>query len=94
MSVIYRLYTEDINRDEILELTEKSFPEFSILTGQGSWQGQTENSLVIEIIQGNEVDNILEAVDASIFLLAANIREMNDQQAVMVTKQPIQSFIV
>jgi len=94
MSTIYRIYTEDLNRDKVLALVGEHFVAYTVLTGTGAWEDKLEDSLVIEIIQDTEADQILQAIDSSVFLLAARIKNMNRQDSVLVTKQPIETFSV
>ena len=48
----YRIYTEDIHRHTILkEATERFAEGFTVLNGQGCWNGEQEPCLIIEIIR-------------------------------------------
>ncbi len=85
--VTYRIYTEDINRDRVKRFIEKSFQSYTLFTGEGVFNGASENSLVIEIIAsctpGNE-DAIKE--------IAQRIKFSNQQQVVLITKTNTQVF--
>ena len=76
---IFRIYTEDLNRDEIEKIVAAEFEDFTEIPAVGYFHGQKENSLVIEIVgrvDPAKVENVAEA-----------IRESNRQQAVMVTEE-------
>lgn len=78
----FRIYTEDKHREEISEETAACFANFTIYLVEGCYQGQSEHSLVIEIV----------ATEASYVLvktLAESIKHLNNQQAVCLTIQDI-----
>ena len=84
---LYRLYTEDIPGAE--QLVHWGFEGFTILQAQGYWKGQSESSLVIEILaEGTEHD------EAKIFALAERIKACNKQESVLVTAQIIEAKFV
>src|ERR1700692_299579 len=71
----YRLYTEDIHRDWIVELLNSRFNGFTLIPTIGGWKGATENSLIIELF-GVERESVMEA--------ASKIASFNHQDAVAV----------
>jgi hypothetical protein len=75
-AVVYRLYTEDLGN--LTELASRYFSGFTLLFGNGVWQGVGESSVVIEVI-GTTAD--LE----QIAYLAEDIRRENNQSSVLVT---------
>jgi hypothetical protein len=74
---MYRIYTEDLNREQIEAIIGKSFDSFTVLPAVGYWHGHKENSLVIEV----DTDDKLSVVAA-----ASRIKEQNHQEAVLVTE--------
>jgi hypothetical protein len=75
--MLYRIYTE--NFANLPELVARYFGGATIYDGLGLWQGgQQEQSAVIEII-GHENDL------QSVTFLAADIKQVNSQQSVIVT---------
>lgn len=85
--MLYRIYTEDLNRERIGDLATLRLPQgFTLLDGRGCWNGNCENSLVIEAAG----DNIESAVTA----LAADIKRENHQQAVLVVSIPAESELI
>lgn len=77
--MLYRLFTEDLNRGLIETLAKSVYDAFTIFTGKGYWKGQAENSLVLEVISDDSPE------EASKFRgLARRIKEANGQQAVLV----------
>jgi hypothetical protein len=89
MSILYRIYTEDRNRGDIIEYVSSFFWNgFTTLNGVGYWHGQAESCLVIEIIHDSE--------DAEITVknIARWIQKHNAQESVAVTKQEIEVWTI
>ena len=74
---MFRIYTEDVNREEIERIVSARFEGFTEIPAIGFWQGQRENSLVIEI-STSDVDAVKD--------IAESIRVFNHQTSVMVTE--------
>jgi len=87
MDKIYRIYTENVNRDDIVKIAGEYFQGFTLLDGVGFWQGTPEQSLIIEII-GTEKDA------ANVELVAYKIKKNNCQQAVLVQEANITANLV
>jgi hypothetical protein len=82
----FLVYTEDINREEIVRLTEKILGGATIHAGSvGVWNGQAESSLIIECIGNSE---------GAVRDLAKQIKVANSQQAVLITKEPVRSELI
>jgi len=81
--MLYRIYTEDINRNKIEAAANNLFDGFTLIPAIGYWKGIKENSIIIEIFT-TDVD--------SVFSLADQITEFNNQEAVLVvsvfTREP------
>lgn len=83
----YRLYTENKNIDRLHELIGSSFDSYTVFAGQGVWHGGKELSIVFELIlEGSSVLSLLKQT-------ANIIKEENQQQAVLVTREPVESFL-
>jgi hypothetical protein len=81
--IAHRLYTEDTNRNAILQILAKHVQSYTMFTGVlGGWEGTTENSLVIELI------GVSYNVVATI---ATAIKEANKQDAVLYTAHEIKT---
>lgn len=89
MNTLYRIYTEDINRDSIIRLCSDTFESFTVLHGTGVWNGNHENSLVVEVI-----GHYSPTLQLDICLVARGIKELNNQQAILVTKSKIDGELV
>ena len=78
--MLYRLYTEDINQDRIIEIVSSHFEGFTLLSGQGYWKGETriyqEQSVIIEIVSDCKLDQIVK--------LAELIKIENSQESVLI----------
>jgi hypothetical protein len=80
---MYRILTENKNRERIEELLEAMTEGFTIFTAQGYWKGESvyyrEDSLAIELV------NVPYALAATI---AQRIKIINDQEAVLILTIP------
>lgn len=92
MHTIYRIYTEDVSRKDIIVILDNLFDSYSIFTADGVWKGDHEDGLVIEIIESHPP--LSNSIDSKVWLAAQQIKRHNVQEAVMVTKQPIEVCMV
>jgi hypothetical protein len=76
--MLYRIFTEDKNQDEIEKIVSRHFPGYTIFKAAGFWRLQKENSLIVEIIT--------EDSDAKINKIATDIKKCNKQETVLVQK--------
>jgi len=79
--VLYRIYTEDKNREDIKRTCDKYLPDYSLFYGEGVYKGHHEKSLVIEIV--GEDGSLAQSV---IIGIAQAIKLMNQQEAVLIVK--------
>ena len=56
VSKVYRIYTEDLNRADVLRLAAAKFENFTLQPITGCFRGKAEDSIVIEIVQAQEKD--------------------------------------
>ena len=82
---MYRLYTEDVNRSVIEAVLLSIVNGWTFITAKGAWQGNKENSLIIELLDASED----EAIQISQLICSAN-----NQQSVAVVYQPVQMQFV
>lgn len=75
-----RLYTEDVNRDGIESILHRHVDGYTLITAIGSWKGEKEHSLIIELFEDSKAHSI-----------ASEICELNNQDAVAI--QHIQANI-
>ncbi len=85
MDTRYRIFTEDLNRDALLQVLGRRFQAYAVLTAAGAWLGKQERTICIEI-DGTEAER--PAVQET----AREIKKMNCQDAVLVTEEPIRGF--
>ncbi len=78
--MLYRIYTENINRAKIEKIVSEHYDGFTIVEGTGFWKSQKEASLIIEIIGDDESD--LDSVK----IIAEQIKKTNDQDSVLVQR--------
>ena len=91
--VRYRLYTEDtrftMERDnEFVKWVSTRFPRgSSMFTCDGVWYGGSEMGLCIEVITDEHTDEDMEAI-------AVDLRDFNDQEVVLLTREEINAVFV
>jgi hypothetical protein len=88
MATLYRIYTEDVNRDEVRRIIDAHLSLYTLITAEGIWDGKTENSLIIEYISDDSFAYQL------VVTVAKFIKKLNNQDAVLVTFTPIESELV
>ena len=84
--ILYRIYTEDKNRDEIEQRVSQNTVGYTVLTGTGYWKGDREACLIIEVLGGETRDNVLQ--------IAAWIKEHNEQDSVAVIEQEVKTYVI
>jgi hypothetical protein len=86
MDTLYRIYTEDINPLNIKSaLIEAEVSGYTLLSGNGSWEGILEPALIIEVLASSP-DKVLKAAEL--------IKAYNRQQTVLLTSTPVQTTLV
>lgn len=85
--MLYRILTEDINRDRVEEIVSRHFPGYTIFKAEGFWKLIKENTLVIEITDPNITREKIDQV-------AAEIRDANAQETVLVQEIQNDSWLV
>ena len=79
MKKLYRIYTEDKDRQGIIELASTHFKGFTVCPAYGYWEGIPESSIIIEIqVDGTDIER------NQVYKLAQDIKVQNKQQAVLV----------
>jgi len=76
--MLYRIFTEDKNTESLEKLLNKYYEGFTLVKATGFWRLQKENSLIIEIITDD--------AEAIINKLAKDVKELNQQEAVLIQK--------
>ena len=78
----------------MIELVKTRFNSFTVIRGEGYWQGKMEFSLIIEIV-GSSIDPNTDAMTpthSQLLDLARDIKKLNNQCKVMV--QAFRSYSV
>lgn len=86
--MLYRLFTENKNYEQVKKLVCKYFDGATIIKAEGIWQGESEHSLIIEICWGvitskNEIDQLCYA-----------IKKLNQQDKILVQRIESDSKLV
>lgn len=82
---MYRICTEDKNREQVQAILDEFVDGYALFPGVGSWKGQRELSLTIDL-----VDTSRDTAHA----IARQIKELNAQEAVLVLEIPETSTFV
>ena len=86
---LYRIYTENKNREKIEEEVSKYFEGFTVYEAIGYWKMIKEKSLVIEILTKNVVESGLE-----INVICRAIKSFNEQESILLTLQNIEVVFI
>ena len=76
--MLYRILTENKNRQVVEDIVSAEFPGFTIIEAMGYWNGVRELSLIIEIDAGNEFKGM------AVTRIAEMIKRHNQQESVMI----------
>jgi len=82
---MYRILTENKNADAVKGLLGSLGLDYTMYFGDGSWHGQAENCMLIEL--DNAPQDVAEVV-------ATLIKALNLQQAVLLQHIPVTSQLV
>lgn len=85
----YKLYTEDKNLDTLTALFKSNFESFSFFKQTGVWKGQSEPSVVFEVIVASDpiVSQRLQAITDS-------IKSFNKQETILITIEDLEVELV
>lgn len=78
MRTLYRIHTEDVNRNQIENIVSKYFEGYTVISATGFWKLEREQTLIIEII--GESIKCYSKIEA----IAREIKEVNSQESVLV----------
>lgn len=77
--MLYRLFTENKNYEQVKKLVGNYFKGFTIIKAEGVWQGESEHSLIIEI----ELNGI-SIYENNIAQLCYVLKKLNQQDKILV----------
>jgi hypothetical protein len=80
---VYRIYTEDVNRETVIDLVATKFGNFNVSTAKGYWSGVAEDSLIVEVITASA------SARETIKGIATKIRDYNRQETVLITSHVV-----
>jgi hypothetical protein len=83
---LYRILTEDKNRETVESIVAEYFDGFTLSSGIGYWKGNRHASVTIEVIPDSISD---ETTEAHLQEIAQRIRELNEQKCVLIQKLPV-----
>jgi hypothetical protein len=86
---LYRICTEDVNRENTRKIVSKYFDGFTLLSGEGIWKGSKENALVVEIFGNGDAGE-----PAVIGMLCEDIKAENKQEAVLLQVVEVKGYLI
>ena len=72
---LYRIITENVNKQGIIEVVTKYTDGFTLIDATGFWESKPENTLIIEIV-GIGCSTVIK--------IARDIKELNNQESVLI----------
>lgn len=89
--MLYHIITEAMRIKETKNLISDHFSNATIYTGQGSWQGRWENTLIIEI-SSTDANDVCTGYRVGV--LAKLIKVQNKQDEVLVQEIACKSSLI
>ena len=88
---LFRLYTENVNRDRLEEECSDLFTSFTLLEGTGYFKGKEEACLIVEVLTPAE-----KSLDIARHMvsLAHSIKHFNNQQEVLLLSHDVASLSI
>jgi hypothetical protein len=85
--MLFRIYTEDVDRQSIIRTAAQYFANFTVLLGTGYYKGKPEQTIILEIVaEPTDVNRVHE--------LARTLGIVNTQECVLVLSQYSQHSLV
>lgn len=75
---MFRIFTEDLNRNKIIDTLARQFSGFAIIPVIGFWKGEREDGLTIEIVTANFRNDVVKVRQ-----ICREIKVFNNQDAVL-----------
>jgi hypothetical protein len=90
MSKLYRIYlgiTDSSSLIRAADLVSAAVRDATIIETTGIWKGNKERSMIIEIVDTEDVPN-------TIHLLAKELKEQFKQESVLITWQDVEAIFI
>lgn len=91
-SKLVRIYTEDLNRDEVLTVCNSYFSSYTVISASGVWEATPEKSLIIEFVIPEGPNSFTRL--GYVRNIAAFIKANNYQDAVLITVSEVTAVVV
>ena len=79
---VYRIYTEDKNRDQLIATIGILFENFTVTLGTCFWHGKKEYTVIIEIVDDGQSGNMMKGIQS----VAMGIKSLNNQDEILLTE--------
>ncbi len=94
--MLYRILTEDMNRDGIMEIIDRHFTGYTLYQTRGIYEGKAEHAMVIEIDTGTGINPVGARNERDMMIkdIVEQIKKLNDQECVLVQKIDCESEFI
>ena len=82
---MYRILTEDKNRESIFRILDSQVEGYTVTPSIGCWKGQREASLAIDLVGTSKL---------TVETIAAEIKARNEQESVLILDLTAQASFV
>ena len=82
---MFRILTEDINRETVYSILDSHVDGYTVTPAIGSWKGQRENSLAIDLVGYTA---------KTTHVIAEEIKTANRQESVLILEIPATATFV
>lgn len=86
--MLYRLGTEDKDRNRIIAIVSKYFDGFTVIPCIGVWQSARENALIVEI------DSTDDNAEQSVGAIIDEVKALNHQDCIILQQVETQTVFV
>lgn len=101
-SLLYRIFTENVDIDRIETIAKVSFDGYSIYETRGYWMGDSENSVCVEVLYANPTFQEKNRAQQQVETFIRVIKDLNRQKSVLYQKlwvtaqfaNPIRGYVV
>ena len=82
----YRIFTQYKNFSDVIKLVKESFDEANISLPLGIYHGKTECSCIIEVLSSR-------SLRVEVVWFADKIKEMNQQESIIITQHEVEEIV-
>lgn len=83
----YTIHTEAVNLASIKEQLNKYFEGYTLMIADGAYKGQADKALKIEVLNSENIDPLVKG-------FCQKIRDINNQECVLLVKELVQADFI